>query len=95
MWGDAGGKVLCKTENEWKTDENETKRDGTVAEEKPDNALKGADAGLESKIDRTLPLLWSNVQHPSTGKVSLLHNENAIPVDEPKKPEEKLQLGEI
>ena len=78
MWGNAGRKVLCKTENERKTDENETKRDGKVAKEEPDNAPKGADAGPEPKTDRPLPLLWNNVQHPCAGKVSLLYNENVI-----------------
>ena len=49
----------------------------------------------ESKTERTLSILWSDVQHTNADKVSLPCNQAVVWNDEPKKPKEKLQLGGI
>jgi len=84
---------LCKAENEWETDGSETKRNEAMVKKKSNNTIEGADANAESKVNRALPLLWNDIQRAVIDKISLLYNPVVVPVDEPEKSEEKLQLG--
>ena len=60
-----------------------------------DEADKRNHGNTESKTERTLSILWSDVQHTNADKVSLPCNQAVVWNDVPKKPKEKLQLGGI
>lgn len=95
MWREPERNVRGKSKDERKEVPNEDKRVEEVAEEPVDEAGKRNHGNAESETDRSLSILWSDVQHTNADKVSLLCNKTVVSNDEPKKPKEKLQLGGI
>ena len=69
---------MCYTENEQQEVSDEAERDEPMAEGTQKPSAKGTDAEAESEADRTLSVLWSDLQHTDACQVSLLCGEDAV-----------------
>ena len=69
---------MCHPKNKQQEVSDEVKGDESMAEGPQNPSAKGTDTEAESETGRTLPILWSDLQHSDACKVSLLCGQDAV-----------------